>query len=100
MADILVDMRDQKFVLFEQFEIGKLTESELYAEFDTEITPLAAIHNDEEFTDRYVLLIRIEGQSPEFHRKASLSARSGDTRSPGRPIPSQTFVFGISLLRT
>jgi len=37
MADILVDTRDQKFVLFEQLEIGKFSESELYADFDTEI---------------------------------------------------------------
>ena len=35
MADILVDERDQKFVLFEQFEIDKFSESEIYAEFDT-----------------------------------------------------------------
>jgi len=37
MADLLVDERDQKFVLFEQFEIGTFSESEIYAEFDSEI---------------------------------------------------------------
>jgi alkylation response protein AidB-like acyl-CoA dehydrogenase len=37
MADLLVDERDQKFVLFEQFDLGTFSESEIYAEFDTEI---------------------------------------------------------------
>jgi alkylation response protein AidB-like acyl-CoA dehydrogenase len=37
MAKLLIDDRDQKFVLFEQLEIGKLSESELYSEFDTEL---------------------------------------------------------------
>ncbi len=37
MADLLVDERDQKFVLFEQFGIGTFTESEIYADFDVEI---------------------------------------------------------------
>ena len=36
MADILVDERDQKFILFEQFEIDKFSESEIYSEFDAE----------------------------------------------------------------
>jgi alkylation response protein AidB-like acyl-CoA dehydrogenase len=36
MPDILVDERDQKFVLFEQLEIGKFSESEIYADFDAE----------------------------------------------------------------
>lgn len=37
MSKILIDDRDQKFVLFEQLEIGKLSESELYSDFDTEL---------------------------------------------------------------
>jgi alkylation response protein AidB-like acyl-CoA dehydrogenase len=37
MSNILVDERDQKFVLFEQLEIGKFSESEIYSEFDTEL---------------------------------------------------------------
>jgi alkylation response protein AidB-like acyl-CoA dehydrogenase len=37
MADLLVDQRDQEFILFEQFEITKFSESEMYAEFDEEI---------------------------------------------------------------
>jgi alkylation response protein AidB-like acyl-CoA dehydrogenase len=37
MADLLVDERDQKFVIFEQFELGTFVESEIYAEFDAEI---------------------------------------------------------------
>ena len=37
MADLLVDERDQKFVLFEQLEIEKLSESAVYADFDSEI---------------------------------------------------------------
>jgi alkylation response protein AidB-like acyl-CoA dehydrogenase len=37
MADLLVDERDQKFVLFEQLEIGVFSESEIYADFDVEI---------------------------------------------------------------
>lgn len=37
MADLLVDERDQKFVLFEQFDLGAFSESEIYAEFDSEI---------------------------------------------------------------
>lgn len=37
MADLLVDQRDQEFVLFEQLEITKFSESEVYAEFDEEI---------------------------------------------------------------
>ena len=36
MADILVNERDQKFVLFEQFEVDKFQESEIYSEFDLE----------------------------------------------------------------
>jgi alkylation response protein AidB-like acyl-CoA dehydrogenase len=36
MADMLVDERDQRFVLFDQFEIEKLSESELYGEVDGE----------------------------------------------------------------
>jgi len=34
MVDILVDERDQTFVLFEQLEIAKFSESEIYSEFD------------------------------------------------------------------
>jgi alkylation response protein AidB-like acyl-CoA dehydrogenase len=37
MAKLLIDDRDQKFVLFEQLEIGKLSESALYSEFDTDV---------------------------------------------------------------
>jgi alkylation response protein AidB-like acyl-CoA dehydrogenase len=37
MAKLLIDDRDQKFVLFEQLDIGKLSESELYSEFDTDV---------------------------------------------------------------
>jgi alkylation response protein AidB-like acyl-CoA dehydrogenase len=36
MSDILVDERDQKFVLFDQLEIGKFSESKIYSEFDVE----------------------------------------------------------------
>jgi alkylation response protein AidB-like acyl-CoA dehydrogenase len=36
MADILVDERDQKFVLFEQFQIDRFSESKLYSEYDAE----------------------------------------------------------------
>jgi len=36
MADLLVDERDQKFILFEQFEINTFSASEIYAEFDGE----------------------------------------------------------------
>ncbi len=36
MSRLLIDDRDQKFVLFEQLEIQKLSESTLYAEFDFE----------------------------------------------------------------
>jgi hypothetical protein len=36
MADMLVDERDQRLILFEQFEIGKFSESEVYSEFETE----------------------------------------------------------------
>jgi alkylation response protein AidB-like acyl-CoA dehydrogenase len=36
MTDMLVDERDQRFILFEQFEIGRFSESEIYAEFDVE----------------------------------------------------------------
>jgi alkylation response protein AidB-like acyl-CoA dehydrogenase len=34
MAKLLVDDRDQMFVLFEQLEIGKFAESDVYSEFD------------------------------------------------------------------
>lgn len=37
MAKLLIDDRDQKFVLFKQLEIGKLSESKLYADFDEEV---------------------------------------------------------------
>lgn len=37
MSKILIDDRDQKFVLFEQLEIGKFSESEIFSEFDTEL---------------------------------------------------------------
>ena len=37
MAKLLIDDRDQKFVLFEQLKIGKLSESKLYADFDEEV---------------------------------------------------------------
>ncbi len=36
MADLLVDERDQKLILFDQFQIGTFSESKLYAEFDVE----------------------------------------------------------------
>ncbi len=36
MADMLVDERDQRLILFDQFEIGAFSESEIYAEFDAE----------------------------------------------------------------
>ncbi|MBN2041195.1 MAG: acyl-CoA dehydrogenase [Spirochaetes bacterium] len=34
MANLLVDDRDQKFILFEQLEVDKFSESEIYSEFD------------------------------------------------------------------
>jgi alkylation response protein AidB-like acyl-CoA dehydrogenase len=37
MADLLVDERDQKFVLFEQLNIGRFSEATLYADFDVEL---------------------------------------------------------------
>jgi alkylation response protein AidB-like acyl-CoA dehydrogenase len=37
MDKLLIDDRDQKFVLFEQLELGKLSESKLYADFDEEV---------------------------------------------------------------
>lgn len=37
MAGLLVDDRDQKFILFEQLKIGKFSESDIYAEFDEEM---------------------------------------------------------------
>jgi len=37
MANLLIDDRDQRFVLFEQLEIGKLSESKLYSDFDEEV---------------------------------------------------------------
>jgi alkylation response protein AidB-like acyl-CoA dehydrogenase len=37
MAKLLIDDRDQQFVLFEQLEIGKLSDSRLYADFDEEV---------------------------------------------------------------
>src|SRR5271157_912534 len=36
MADLLVDERDQRLILFVQFEIDKFSESSLYAEFDAD----------------------------------------------------------------
>ena len=36
MADLLVDERDQRLILFDQFEIDKFSESALYAEFDAQ----------------------------------------------------------------
>ncbi|OGP54774.1 MAG: hypothetical protein A2Y65_08780 [Deltaproteobacteria bacterium RBG_13_52_11] len=36
MGDLLVDGRDQKFVLFDQLDIVKFSESEIYADFDVE----------------------------------------------------------------
>ena len=36
MADMLVDERDQRLILFEQFEIDKFSESEIYGEFDAQ----------------------------------------------------------------
>lgn len=37
MANLLIDDRDQRFVLFEQLEIGKLSESKLYSDFDEDV---------------------------------------------------------------
>jgi hypothetical protein len=37
MADLLVDERDQKFVLFEQLDIGRFFEADIYADFDVEL---------------------------------------------------------------
>ena len=37
MAKLLIDDRDQRFVLFEQLGIGKLSESKLYSDFDEEV---------------------------------------------------------------
>ena len=42
MAKLLIDDRDQKFVLFEQLKIGKLSESKLYADFDEEVYAMVA----------------------------------------------------------
>lgn len=36
MADLLVDERDQRFILFEQFKIDTFSTSELYSEYDVE----------------------------------------------------------------
>ena len=36
MSKLLIDDRDQMFVLFEQLEIQKLSDSEVYSEFDEE----------------------------------------------------------------
>ncbi|MBN1625998.1 MAG: acyl-CoA dehydrogenase [Deltaproteobacteria bacterium] len=37
MANLLIDDRDQRFVLFEQLDVGKLSESKLYSDFDEEV---------------------------------------------------------------
>jgi alkylation response protein AidB-like acyl-CoA dehydrogenase len=37
MDDILVNEKDQRFILFDQLEIGKFLESEIYSEFDSEV---------------------------------------------------------------
>jgi alkylation response protein AidB-like acyl-CoA dehydrogenase len=37
MAELLVDQRDQKFVLFEQLEIGRFSKAPIYADFDVEL---------------------------------------------------------------
>jgi alkylation response protein AidB-like acyl-CoA dehydrogenase len=37
MANLLVDQRDQEFILFEQFEVDKFSEAEIYADFDNEV---------------------------------------------------------------
>jgi alkylation response protein AidB-like acyl-CoA dehydrogenase len=37
MANLLVDERDQKFILFDQLEIGTFSQSELYVDFDVDI---------------------------------------------------------------
>jgi len=37
MAKLLIEDRDQKFVLFEQLEIDKFSESKVYSEFDAEL---------------------------------------------------------------
>ncbi len=37
MADLLIDSRDQKFVLFEQLRIGDFSDSEMYSDFDADV---------------------------------------------------------------
>jgi alkylation response protein AidB-like acyl-CoA dehydrogenase len=62
MSKILIDDRDQKFVLFEQLEIGKFAESKLYSDFDTD-TYNMVINEAQKLAQNAMMPANAEGDS-------------------------------------
>ena len=54
MADLLVDERDQRFVLFEQLEIGRFSEAQIYADFDVELYTMV-LNEAKKFAEQVIM---------------------------------------------
>jgi hypothetical protein len=62
MSKILIDDRDQKFVLFEQLKIGKFSESKLYSDFYSE-TYTMVINEAQKLAQNAMMPVNAEGDS-------------------------------------
>jgi alkylation response protein AidB-like acyl-CoA dehydrogenase len=62
MSRLLIDDRDQKFVLFEQLEIEELSESTLYSEFDSE-TYNMVLNEAQKLAQNEMMPVNAEGDS-------------------------------------
>jgi len=60
MSNTLIDDRDQKFILFEQLEIGKFSESELYSDFDSE-TYIMVLNEAQKLAQNAMMPVYAEG---------------------------------------
>jgi hypothetical protein len=66
-VDAFPDLGDHGRMIAFFVELRGLLENVVGAEFDTEITPFAAVFNNVEFSNRYGVGTGIKRQSPEFH---------------------------------
>jgi len=69
MSNTLIDDRDQKFILFEQLDIGKFSESELYSDFDSEICTMV-LNEAQKLAQNAMMPVYAEGDTEGCTLKA------------------------------
>ena len=62
MSSMLIDERDQKFVLFEQLEIDRLSESEIYSDFDAEMYNMV-LNEAQKLAEKAMMPVNAEGDN-------------------------------------